>query len=99
LDRKFFLWIELDDAPMKRNGDRLGPVGDPQLPQDAAHMELDRALGDVQRRSDLPVAPPPHEEPEDVQLPDGELGPGKPFRQPGGDLRWNVPLSGDGLAD
>ena len=41
--------------PLERHRHRLGPVRHGQLPQDAAHVQLDGPFRDVQDRRDLPV--------------------------------------------
>ena len=61
----------------------LGPVADPELVDDVAHMGLDGPDGDRERGGDLAVAEVLGQQAEDVALTLAELLEGRRFTRPG----------------
>src|SRR5690242_2453304 len=57
-------------------GDRGGAAGHAQAAVDVLQVLADRALGDAEPPADLDVGVPGGDQPEQVPLPGGELGPG-----------------------
>ena len=54
--------VKVHDSPLQRGGRSLGPIGDPQLAEQAVDVGLHRGLGDVQRGGNLFVAVPSHDQ-------------------------------------
>lgn len=63
-----------DQAGLVRGDDRLGPVSEVELGQDAGDVRLDRGLAELEADGEFGVGEAAGEQPEDVQLAGGQRG-------------------------
>src|SRR4051794_24672734 len=82
--------LKLNYSPLQRDGDGLGAVHDRELSENAADVELHRALGDVQRRRDLSITFSADQQSQHVEFASGEARAGHAFRKERRNLRCNV---------
>ena len=85
-------FVEMDDAPLDRAGDCLGPVFSSSLAQNVIDVERHRTLADVQRCTDRFAAPMRHQA-QHVELAIHERWRPDTIHPPGGDLRRNALLA------
>src|SRR3954469_8074627 len=64
--------LKLNYSPLQRDGDGLGAVHNRELSENAADVELHRALGDIQCRRDLSIAFSSDKQSQHVELASGE---------------------------
>src|SRR5207244_5160430 len=57
-----------NERELARAGDRLGPIARAELLEDVRHVLFDGVERDRKLLTDLPIAPTPREQPQDLQL-------------------------------